>query len=422
MSLEEKLNKYSNKLSMTNNLNKIDVYNKKINKYKERQIYSNLKKPQPIDESVISLYSLKNEYQKNPDKMTALGFGVTDVGKPVELLVFDRKKPTNNEVSIEIYYTGICHSDWHFIVGEWKADFPLIPGHELIGRVIDIGPNVDKYSIGDIVCVSPVIDSCGHCKMCTHHIEQHCMNGATEIYNQKTRLPGDIKPSGPITYGGYSNIVIIKQHFVYKFPKNLDIERCAPLMCAGATTYSPLRQAKVGPGMKVGIVGIGGLGHIAVKIAKAMGAHVVAITRTEWKFKDSVNNLGANESILSTNVWQMNQHKGSFDFILSTIPMAHDIVPYIELLKYKATICTVGELFPTVINGMDLAQHPCFLQSSLIAGSDEIKEMLAFCSEHNIMPDVQIIKADKINDTRQKLLESKAKYRYVIDIRASLNK
>ena len=413
MSLVDKINKYQLKLANETNPDKIRLYNKKLDKYGR---YYNLQKPIPVDNKILNKYNIGNEYKLHKDKVTALGYGTTDVQKPLELLMFERRKPGPKEVMIEIYYTGVCHSDWHFIVGEWTANFPLIPGHELIGKVIDTGSRVDKFNVGDVVCVSPTIDSCGHCNKCRNFIEQHCDNGSTEIYNQKERLPGDIKPSGPITYGGYSNIVGIKQHFVFKFPNNLDITRCAPLMCAGATTYSPLKQAGIGPGKTVGIVGIGGLGHIAVKLAKAMGARVVAITRTEWKYRDAVENLGANDSILSTDVWDMAKHKSTLDFILSTIPAPHDITPYLELLKYKGTICLVGDLFPTTVDGMTLAKHPSYVESSLIAGTKEIEEMLNFCSQHNIMPEVEIIRPD-INSTRKKLLESKAKYRYVIDIR-----
>ncbi|BCS83035.1 putative zinc-type alcohol dehydrogenase-like protein [Cotonvirus japonicus] len=416
MSIQNKQVKYTIKLQNTNDRDKIRIYNDKLKKYNSQ---INLKKPQLVGTDLLNEYSLKNEYKKNSEKILAFGYGVIAEKHPIELMIFERKKPKNNDVMIEILYTGICHSDWHFIVGEWKTQYPIIPGHELIGRIIDLGENVDKFNINDIVCVAPTIDSCGHCKMCKNKIEQHCENGATEIYGMPERLPGDLRPTGPITYGGYSNIVSIKQHFVYKFPDNLDIRRCAPLMCAGATTFSPLKKYGVGPNMIIGIVGIGGLGHIAVKLAKAMGARVIAITHTEWKVQDAKNNLGADDTILSTDFQQMENNKGIFDFILSTIPVQHDIIPYVQLLKYKGTICIVGNLFPTSINFRNLADYPCYVESSLIAGTQEISEMLNFCSKNNIMPDVEIIDGSEINHTRKNLLESKVRYRYVIDIKST---
>lgn len=420
MNNQYKINKYISKLNNSNNSEKNKLYQQKINKYLQeyQSIYN---KPVPATQQNISKFIEKNNNNYS-DTITAFGYGTMDKQNPIELLVFERNKPKQNEILVEILYAGICHSDWHFIVGEWESEYPIIPGHEIVGRVIDIGENVTNIKFKDIVAIGPTIDSCGFCARCHDKREQYCFNEATEVYGSKQRLPGDIKPTGPITYGGYSNIITIKEKFVYKLPKNLDIKGCAPLMCAAATTFSPLKQMNIGPGSIIGIVGIGGLGHIAVKIAKALGAKVIVFTHTEWKIKDSIQNLGADDAVLTTDFEQVSKYRAKLDMILDTIPTAHNLAPYIELLKLNGTLWILGALFPTPLDMNNLAYNNCKLASSVIAGSNEIHEMLELCSKYNITADVELINADNINQTRKNLLESKVKYRYVIDMKSSMNK
>ncbi|QGR53845.1 Zn-dependent alcohol dehydrogenase [Moumouvirus maliensis] len=390
--------------------------NSKEDKYKcEAEIY----KPVPVTQENINKYTSLD----NPDSitMTAYGYGTTEKNNPLELLVFKRRKPRKNELLVQILYTGVCHSDWHGVVGEWESEYPLIPGHEIVARTLVVGSDVTKFKKGDIVAIGPIVDSCGFCIRCHQKYEQYCLNESTEVYGSKERLPNDIKPTGPITYGGYSNILTVKEKFVYKLPENLDIRGCAPLMCAAATIYSPLRQMNIGPGSIIAVAGIGGLGHMAVKIGKALGAQVVAITHTEWKVSDSINNLGADDSILSTDFIKMSKYRGKFDIILNTIPTPHNLQPFFELLNFKGILWILGALFPTPLDMNDMAFRNCRLASSVIAGSDEVKEMLDLCSKHNITADVQLINAKDINSTRQNLLESKVKYRYVIDMTSSMN-
>lgn len=281
----------------------------------------------------------------------------------------------------------------------------------------EIGNNVTKFKVGDAVMVGPTIDSCGKCQRCHELYEQYCINGSTEVYGSPARKPGDIKPTGEITYGGYSNNIIIREHFVHKLPDNLDIKRCAPLMCAGATTYSPLKQLGIGPGNIIGVAGIGGLGHMAVKLAKAMGAKVVAITHTKDKVDNIKNNLGADDVILSTDFQQMEKYKESLDAIIDTIPVSHDLNPYTQLLKFKGILWIVGVLHPMTIDPGSFFVYNTKMASSWLAGSAEIEEMLQFCSKNNIMPDVEMIDIKNINETRQKLLEGAVKYRFVIDMK-----
>ena len=416
MSINHKIEKYEHKIANTNNISRKSAYTKKLKQYQMLNMHggkNELMKPVPIDKSNLTNYSLKKYIGKNT--IAAIGYGAMDKNKPLEHVLFERRSPKDNDVLIEILYSGICHSDWHFITGEWEAEYPLIPGHEIVGRVIGLGDNTTKFKIGDYVAVGPAVDSCGKCARCNEYYEQYCINGVTEVYNSFERKPGDIKPSGPITYGGYSNIVVVKDKFVFKVPDNLDIKRVPPLMCAAATMYQPLKQMITKPGVTIGIAGIGGLGHIGVKLAKAMGAKVVAITHTDWKIEDSIR-LGADNVILSTDFQQMEAAKGTLDFIISTIPVPHNIDPYVELLKFRGGLWIVGSLFPMAIDPSSLSFINGHLISSILAGTAETQELLDFCSEHEIMPDVELISVADINGTRLKLLESKVKYRFVIDL------
>lgn len=419
MSLNYKIKKYQSKIQSGGvGTKEKDFYEEKLNKYLAlRTLCDSLnenKKPKPIKTNVLSNYSFKNAINEK-NSIVTIGYGCMDKGKPLEPVIFARKMTREDEVIIKIKYTGICHSDWHGIVGEWEAEFPLVPGHEIVGEVVEIGSAVKKFKIGDNVMVGPTIDSCGRCERCKQKYEQYCVNDSTEIYGGKERKPNDIKPSGDPTYGGYSNNVVIREYFVHKLPENLEISRCAPLMCAGATTYSPLKQMGVNDKFVVGIVGIGGLGHMAVKFAKAMGAKVIAITHTKNKVND-IWKLGADDVIYSDDFQQMEKYQYSLDAILSTIPFAHDVNPYTKLLKFKGILWIVGALMPMSIDPSSFFFYNTKMGSSWLAGSREIEEMLKLCSEKNIMPDVEIINIKDINSTREKMISGEVRYRYVIDM------
>jgi len=348
--------------------------------------------------------------------INARGYGMLKKHTDLQPVVFERRQPYSTDVVIKIKYTGVCHSDWHYIVGEWDTDIPLVPGHELSGIIVKVGSDVSRFSVGDFVAVGPYINSCRICDMCTNGHEQYCENGSSSTYNGTDRKPGEIEATGEPTYGGYSNIITVNQDFVFSLPKNLNLDVAAPLLCAGITTYSPLKQYITKKGMKVGVAGVGGLGHMAVKIAKAMGAYVVALTRTKWKLKDSVNNLGADASILFTNKKQMDKIAETLDLIIDTIPKKHNLNTYLELLAFNGTLWVLGPFTELEYDMNILANKNRSIKSSIVGGVPEIKEMLEFCSTHNITPDIEKIPIDYINKTYGRLTKSDVKYRFVIDL------
>ena len=301
-------------------------------------------------------------------------------------------------------------------MGDWESDFPLVPGHEMAGRILKIGNDVTKFKVGDYVLVGTMLDSCGFCNKCKSNLKQYCENDATWTYNGRERNPGDIEPTGNLSYGGYSCIIVSNEKFVYKLPTNIDIKNAAPILCAGITVYWPLKQMDI-KGKTIGIAGIGGIGHMGVKLANKIGAKVIALTTTKWKLSDSINNLGAIDSILMTDKQKLEEYNGKLDCILSTIPQAHDLGPYINLLKFNGTLWIVGALFPfdDFDPGM-LSEINGILRSSIIGGVKDTEELINFCSKNNIQPDVEIINAKDINGTYKKLLKSQVKYRFVIDI------
>lgn len=349
----------------------------------------------------------------NSNKIVVHGYGLLKKYKDLEPVIFERRAPYSNDVVIEILYAGVCHSDWHNIIGEWESELPLVPGHEIVGKVVRRGSAVTKFHIGDIVAVGPYVSTCLQCAMCQTNHEQYCENQASWTYNGTDRKPGDIVPTGEPTYGGFSTFITVNEDFVFGVPKNLPIENSAPLLCAGITTYSPLKQSKIGPGKKVGIAGIGGLGHMAIKLAKAMGAHVVALTTTKWKLKDS-RRIGADESVLVTDPKQMEKISESLDLIIDTIPKVHNLNPYLDLLAFNGTLWIVGVFEFLDFDMNSLAGKNRSLKSSIIGGRSEIEELLNFCSKHNIFADVELIDIKNINKTYNKLLKSEVKYRFVI--------
>jgi uncharacterized zinc-type alcohol dehydrogenase-like protein len=327
------------------------------------------------------------------------------------LFNFDRRSPRVDDVVIEILYCGVCHSDLHSVRNDWgNARYPMVPGHEIIGHVVEVGTQVTRFKAGDRVGVGCLVDSCQHCAACGKGWEQYCENGATYTYNGKDPVDGSR------TQGGYSEKVVVKESFVVKVPDNLDLAGAAPLLCAGITTYSPLRHWKVGASSRVAIVGLGGLGHMGLKLAKAMGAEVTLFTRSPGKEADA-RRLGADHIVLSTDATQMDAVKARFDLIIDTVPYVHDVNPYVPTLATGGTIVMVGYLGPLdVFNTGPLVLSRKALAGSLIGGIAETQEMLDFCGQHGITSDVEVIGIQGINEAYARLLNSDVKYRFVINL------
>jgi uncharacterized zinc-type alcohol dehydrogenase-like protein len=331
----------------------------------------------------------------------------------LELFKIERRDITKEDVEIDILYCGVCHSDIHTVKNDWKgSQYPVVPGHEIIGRVTKVGDSVKDFKTGDLVGVGCMVDSCQECNSCKEDLEQYCENGATFTYNSKD------KHIGGHTFGGYSEKVVVDKKFVLNIPENLDVEAVAPLLCAGITTFSPLNHWNVKKGDKVGVIGLGGLGHMGIKFAHAMGAHVVMITTSPSKSTDA-KKLGADEVLISKDEDQMKKHANSFDFLLNTIPVGHDVNPYVGLLKRDATMVLVGAVEPLEpIHGGGLIVNRKNIAGSLIGGIKETQQMLDFCGEHNIVSDVEMIDIQNINEAYERVINSDVKYRFVIDMKS----
>jgi uncharacterized zinc-type alcohol dehydrogenase-like protein len=340
------------------------------------------------------------------------GYAVHDSHSPLVPFNFQRRDPGPNDVQIDILYSGICHSDLHQAHNDWgNSLYPMVPGHEIVGRVAKVGARVTKLKVGDYAGVGCMVDSCRACSACKENLEQYCEEGATWTYNGKER------GSEQLTFGGYSEQIVVEERFVVKVAASLDLKAVAPLLCAGITTYSPLRHWKVGPGQKVGVVGLGGLGHMGVKFAKAFGAHVVMITTSPEKGKDATR-LGADEVLVSRDAEAMAAHAGSFDFILNTIPVSHDVNPYLALLKRDRTMSMVGvltDLDPPPA-GVSLIFGRKNLSGSAIGGMAETQEMLDFCAKHNIVSDIELVSLQGVNEAFERLVKNDVRYRFVIDM------
>ncbi len=330
---------------------------------------------------------------------------------PLNLFEANRRDPNDTDVQIEILYCGVCHSDIHQARNEWGGTtYPCVPGHEIIGKVIKVGGQVKNFKQGDLAGVGCLVDSCRTCFSCQEHLEQHCENGTTFTYNSPDKYLGGM------TLGGYSQSIVVNQDFVFTIPSGLDLAAAAPLLCAGITTYSPLRRWKVGKGQKVGIVGLGGLGHMAIKFANAFGAHVVLFTTSPNKATDA-KRLGAHDVVISKNKNDVDKHANTFDFILDTVSAAHDINMYLNLLKRSATMTLVGAPDkPVDLVSFNLILQRRQLAGSLIGGIKETQEMLDFCGAHDIVSDIELIPIEKINDAYNRILRSDVKYRFVIDM------
>ena len=327
---------------------------------------------------------------------------------------FARREPLPNDVQIEILYCGVCHSDLHQVRNEWESVmptvYPCVPGHEIVGRVVKAGNAVKKFKEGDIAAVGCLLGSCGVCENCREGLEQYCVKIPVFTYNSEDKVLGGV------TYGGYSKSIVVDEGFVLKVSDRVDLAGTAPLLCAGITTYSPLRHWKVSKGQKVGVIGLGGLGHMGVKFANALGAHVVLFTTSPNKTADALR-LGAHEVVVSKDAAEMQKHAASFNFILDTVSAEHDLNAYISLLKRDGTLTLVGAPptpLPVSAFGLLFGRHQ--LAGSGIGGIGETQEMLDFCAEHGIVSDIEIIPIQKINEAYERLLKSDVKYRFVIDM------
>ncbi len=344
----------------------------------------------------------------------AKGYATHSATGPLRPFTFERREPRAQDIVIEIQFCGICHSDIHSARNEWgRTSYPFVPGHEIIGRVKAIGRDVKGFKVGELAGVGCLVDSCRTCPSCGAGLEQYCDNGFTGTYGSEDKIGGTPHPS---TFGGYADTITVDERFVLHVPDNLDPAAAAPLLCAGITTYSPLKHWKAGPGQKVGIVGLGGLGHMGVKFAHAMGAHVVMITTSPEKGRDA-KKLGADEVLLSTDSDAMHKAHGSFDLLLNTIPVGHDVDPYMALLKRDATMVIVGSIEPLKrVDGIPLIFRRRSLAGSLIGGLPETQEMLDFCGEHNIVCDIERIAIKDVNEAYDRTVKGDVKYRFVIDM------
>ncbi|MGB5981167.1 MAG: NAD(P)-dependent alcohol dehydrogenase [Nonlabens sp.] len=346
-------------------------------------------------------------------------YGAQDKDADLKEMTIKRRQLNDNDVKIDILYCGVCHSDIHAKNNDWgNAKYPIVPGHEIIGKVVEVGSKVSKYKKDDIVGVGCMVDSCQTCSACEDDLEQFCENGMTGTYNGKDKIGG---ADNDHTFGGYSTSITVQEDFVLSIPENLDLNAAAPLLCAGITTFSPLNHWNIKEGDKVGVVGLGGLGHMGIKFAAAMGAETIMITTSPGK-KEDAKKLGADGVLISTDDDEMKEHQGSFDFILNTVPVKHDINPYINLLKRDSTMCMVGAIEPLEpMNGGNIIMGRKRVAGSLIGGIKETQEMLDFCGENNITCDVEMIKIDEINEAFQRVQDSDVKYRFVIDMQSLKN-
>lgn len=350
--------------------------------------------------------------------MRTKGYAAKSATTPLEPFEFDRRECGPHDVHIEILYCGVCHSDLHMARNQWKkSNYPLVPGHEILGRVKAVGKEVKKFKPGDLAMIGCIAASCQKCPECKAGLEQYCDVGFTLVFN----MP-DPYIEGSFTYGGFSNQIVIDEKYALHCPKQFKKEQlasAAPLLCAGITTYSPLRHWKVGKGMRVGIVGLGGLGHLAIKLAHAMGAEVFLFTTSPGKVQDA-KKLGAVNAILSNQPEEMKKFNGTFDFILNTVAASHNLDPFLEQLKRDATMCLVGlpEHPHPSPNVEHLIHNRRSLAGSLIGGIEETQEMLDFCAKNNITADIELIPMQKIDEAFDRMLKNDVKYRFVIDIGA----
>jgi uncharacterized zinc-type alcohol dehydrogenase-like protein len=345
---------------------------------------------------------------------TARGYAAPSASSPLAPTIIRRRAPGPRDVQLDVLFCGVCHSDLHQVRNEWQSMmptvYPCVPGHEIVGRVVAVGRDVRGFREGDLAAVGCLVDSCRTCAACLDHQEQFCAGPATFTYNSPDTVLGNV------TYGGYSESLVVDEAFVLRVPNGLDPAGAAPLLCAGITTYSPLRHWNVREGQKVGVVGLGGLGHMAVKLASAFGARVVVFTTSPGKADDAIR-LGAHDVVVSRNAAEMQRHQGSFDFILDTVSAVHELNPFLDLLKRDGTLTMVGAPeTPLPVGVFSLLFGRRRLSGSLIGGIRETQEMLDFCADHGITSDIELIPISMINEAYARLLKGDVKYRFVIDM------
>ncbi|WP_432712963.1 NAD(P)-dependent alcohol dehydrogenase [Pedobacter sp.] len=339
-------------------------------------------------------------------------YGTEAAEAPLKPLNIQRRELTSKDVEIDILFCGVCHSDLHTARNDWGGSmYPVVPGHEIVGRITKVGSDVSKFKVGDMAAVGCMVDSCQTCASCAQDLEQYCENGFTGTYN------GMDRHTGGHTFGGYSEKVVVDEHFVLTVPENLDPAAAAPLLCAGITTWSPLRHWKVQEGSTIAVVGLGGLGHMAIKLAKALGAHVTLFSRSPEKEKDALE-LGADAVVISTDPIQMTSVNRKFDLIIDTVPYVHDLNLYIPSLNINGTLVLVGFLgnVDPLLNTVPLILGRKSVAGSLIGGIAETQEMLDFCGKHQIVSEIEMIKIQDINEAYERMLKSDVRYRFVIDM------
>lgn len=341
------------------------------------------------------------------------GFAAQSAESALAPFSFERRAPRPDDVAIAIDYCGVCHTDIHFAENDWgRTNYPVVPGHEIIGRVTAVGSEVTGFQVGDAVGVGCMVDSCRQCASCEQGLEQYCREGMTPTYNGRDRQDGSL------TFGGYSDSIIVGERFVVRIPPALDPASAAPILCAGITTYSPLRHFGVGKGHKVGVIGMGGLGHMGVKFAHALGAEVTIFTRSESKVAEA-RKQGADHVVISSDPEQMAAVTETFDFMLDTIPVTHDMNPYLNALRVNGAHILVGLLEPIepAVQARALVGRRRILTGSLIGGMPETQEVLDFCAEHNITCDVEMLDIHNINEAYERMKKGDVKYRFVIDMK-----
>lgn len=343
--------------------------------------------------------------------MKTIGYAALSPSTPLAPFTFERRALRANDVAMEILYCGVCHSDLHTARNDWGWTlYPAVPGHEIVGRVTQVGPGVTRFRVGDAVAVGCLVDSCQECDHCHQGEEQFCTNGRTDTYNAPDRITGEN------TYGGYAKHLVVREEFVLRVPDNLTLSHVAPLLCAGITTYSPLRTWNVGPGSRVGVIGLGGLGHMAVKLAAGLGADVTVMSRTSSKEADALS-LGADRLLVSSDSDAMAAAQSRFDLIIDTVPVKHDVNPYMPLLKVDGTLVLVGQVGPLAEpTTVPLILGRRRIAGSLIGGIRETQEMLDFCAKKQILPDCEMIRMDQINEAFDRMERADVRYRFVIDM------
>lgn len=343
--------------------------------------------------------------------MKTTGYAAHAADAPLAPFAFNRRELRDNDIAMEVLYCGICHTDLHMARDDWGATrYPLVPGHEFVGRVIAVGARATRHKVGDPVAVGCMVDSCQHCDQCRKGEEQLCREGHTNTYNDKDRI------SGEPTYGGYSKLMVVREEFALRVPTTLDLSRAAPLLCAGITTYSPLRRWGVGPGSRVGVIGLGGLGHMAVKFASALGVEVTVLSRRADKEADA-RVLGADRLLVSSDLAGMTKAASSLDLLIDTVPVKHDFNPYLPLLDVDGTLVVVGQVGPLAEpSTLPLLFGRRRIAGSPIGGIAETQEMLDFCGRENVLPECEVIRIEQVNDAYERLAKADVRYRFVIDM------